>query len=205
MNSDEIKNYFSNPEQTPLQQIVDDIFIEKQIKLYIKRDDLIDAHINGNKFFKLKYNLIEAAEKNFSTLLSFGGAYSNHIYSLAYAGKKFDFSTIGVIRGEEHLPLNPTLQFARECGMKFYYLDRSDYRKKIFGRNYIKTKKIHLAISILFPRAEATNLPLRVVLKFLKDFRLIIIMCFVPAALAEQLRALLMARQSIQKCLVLLF
>lgn len=148
MNSEEIKNYFSLIRQTPLQLINDDIFSEKKIKLYIKRDDLIEDYISGNKYFKLKNNLIDAAENNYSTLLSFGGAYSNHIYSLAYAGKKFGFNTVGVIRGEEHLPLNPTLRFAKQCGMKFYYLSRSDYRikysdeilsrlKTIFGDFYL--------------------------------------------------------------------
>lgn len=130
MNPVEIKKFFSSVTKTPLQLIDDDIFLQKKIKLYIKRDDLIDEYISGNKFYKLKYNLIEAAENKYSTLLSFGGAYSNHIYSLAYAGKKFGFKTIGVIRGEEHLPLNPTLRFAKDCGMNLFYLKRSDYRKK---------------------------------------------------------------------------
>lgn len=130
MNKNEITKFFTPIDNTPLQEIDDELFIRKKIKLYIKRDDLIDQHISGNKFFKLKYNLIEAAENNFRTLLSFGGAYSNHIYSLAYAGKKFGFRTIGIIRGEEHIPLNPTLHFAKQCGMELFYLSRSDYRKK---------------------------------------------------------------------------
>lgn len=130
MNPEEIKNYFSVTPSTPLQFIDDQIFSERKIRLFVKRDDLTDEHISGNKFFKLKYNLIEAAEKGYKTLLSFGGAYSNHIYALASAGKRFGFNTIGVIRGEEHLPLNPTLEFAKECGMNFYYLSRTDYRKK---------------------------------------------------------------------------
>lgn len=130
MNPEEIKNYFSVTSSTPLQFIDDQIFSERKIRFFVKRDDLTDEHISGNKFFKLKYNLIEAAEKGYKTLLSFGGAYSNHIYALASAGKRFGFNTIGVIRGEEHLPLNPTLEFAKECGMNFYYLSRTDYRKK---------------------------------------------------------------------------
>lgn len=130
MNKNEITKFFTSTDNTPLQEIDDELFIRKKIKLYIKRDDLIDQHISGNKFFKLKYNLIEAADNNFRTLLSFGGAYSNHIYSLAYAGKKIGFKTIGIIRGEEHIPLNPTLNFAKQCGMELFYLSRSDYRKK---------------------------------------------------------------------------
>lgn len=86
--------------------------------------------MSGNKWYKLKYNIKEARKQGKDTLLTFGGAYSNHIYATASAGKIFDFNTIGIIRGEEHLPLNPTLKFAKENGMKIYYLDRTSYRKK---------------------------------------------------------------------------
>jgi len=86
--------------------------------------------MSGNKWYKLKYNLQEAQKQGKNTLLTFGGAYSNHIYAVAAAGNIFSFKTIGVIRGEEHLPLNPTISFARDMGMQIYYLDRSSYRKK---------------------------------------------------------------------------
>lgn len=99
-------------------------------KIYIKRDDLLHPAISGNKWRKLKYNLVEAANKGFNTILTFGGAYSNHIYAVASAGKLFGFKTIGIIRGEEHLPLNPTLTFAEECGMDIHYLDRTTYRSR---------------------------------------------------------------------------
>jgi 1-aminocyclopropane-1-carboxylate deaminase len=118
-----------NPE-TPLIEINDPQLVKNKIKLFIKREDLIDPYISGNKWFKLKYNLIEAKRPGYTKLLTFGGAYSNHIYSTAAAGKQYGFETVGVIRGEEHLPLNPTLSFAESCGMKFYYLDRSSYRNK---------------------------------------------------------------------------
>ena len=103
---------------------------ERKISLFIKREDLNHPKISGNKWHKLKHNLQEARKQGKDTLLTFGGAYSNHIYATAAAGKIFDFNTIGIIRGEEHLPLNPTLSFAKESGMKFFYLDRSSYRKK---------------------------------------------------------------------------
>ena len=70
---------------------------------------LIHPTISGNKWRKLKYNLIEAKKLGQKTLLTFGGAFSNHIHATASAGKIFGFNTIGIIRGEEHLPLNPTL------------------------------------------------------------------------------------------------
>jgi len=86
--------------------------------------------MSGNKWHKLKYNLQEARKQSKDTLLTFGGAYSNHIYAVAAAGKIFNYKSIGIIRGEEHLPLNPTLSFAKDSGMKLNYLDRISYRKK---------------------------------------------------------------------------
>lgn len=115
---------------TPLQKVEDDFLIQRGINLFIKREDLNDPEISGNKLHKLKYNLIKAEEDGYDTLLTFGGAYSNHIYATAAAGKRLGFITIGVIRGEKHLPLNPTLSFAKECGMKIIYMDRSTYRLK---------------------------------------------------------------------------
>ncbi|MGV0101597.1 hypothetical protein NSTCB13_00033 [Nostoc sp. DSM 114160] len=96
----------------PLQQINSEIARQAGVELYVLRLDLMHPWVNGNKWFKLKYNLLEAKEKNFTTLLTFGGAYSNHIYATAAAGNLFGFRTIGVIRGEERLPLNLTLSFA---------------------------------------------------------------------------------------------
>ena len=104
--------------------------IENNYEVYLLRIDLIHPFISGNKWFKLKYNLSEAKNLGLKTILTFGGAFSNHIYSTAAAGKEFGFETIGIIRGEEHLPLNPTLQFASDCGMKLVYVNRSDYRLK---------------------------------------------------------------------------
>lgn len=103
------------------------------IELYIKRDDLNHPLISGNKLRKLKYNLVEAREKSFSKIVTFGGAFSNHILATAAAGKEFGFETIGVIRGEElinQIDDNPTLLEARNLGMKFYFISREIYRNK---------------------------------------------------------------------------
>jgi len=103
------------------------------ISLEIKREDLLHPFISGNKFRKLKYNLLQAKAENQETVLTFGGAYSNHIAAVAYAGKEQGFKTIGVIRGEElgdKIAENPTLQFAQECGMKFEFVTRESYRFK---------------------------------------------------------------------------
>ncbi len=116
---------------SPVQAIEDDFLLEKKIKLFIKRDDLVNPEISGNKYRKLKYNLLEANRLSCDTLLTFGGAFSNHIYAIAAAGKHYDFKTIGIIRGEKHEPLNsPTLIFAESCGMKLHYISRENYKEK---------------------------------------------------------------------------
>ena len=125
----DLHSLFNLP-STPLQKVEDEFLTQRGINLYIKREDLNDPELSGNKLHKLKYNLLKADEEGYNTLLTFGGAYSNHIYATAAAGKRFGFNTIGIIRGEEHLPLNPTLRFAKSCGMNIVYMDRSTYRMK---------------------------------------------------------------------------
>jgi len=115
---------------TPLQKLNDPFLMPFGVEVFVKREDLIHPTISGNKFRKLKYNLQQAKKERFDTLLTFGGAYSNHIYATAAAGKIVDFKTIGIIRGEEHVPLNPTLSFAKSCGMDLHYLNRTTYRQK---------------------------------------------------------------------------
>lgn len=103
------------------------------ITLAIKREDLIHPYISGNKYRKLKYNIVEAKRQNVAKLLTFGGAFSNHIAAVAAVGKQFGFETVGVIRGEElavKVPENPTLQFAVNCGMKLKFVSRESYRQK---------------------------------------------------------------------------
>lgn len=103
------------------------------ISLYIKREDLLHPYISGNKFRKLKYNLAKAKKQNHQTLLTFGGAFSNHILAVAAAGKEYGFRTVGIIRGEElagKVPENPTLQRAQDFGMDFTFITREQYRNK---------------------------------------------------------------------------
>ncbi len=113
-----------------IQQINSKITREADVNLSVLRLDVMHPWVNGNKWFKLKYNLLEAKQKNFTKLLTFGGAYSNHIYATAAAGNLLGFHTIGVIRGEEKLPLNPTLSFAVQQGMELVYMSRQMYRQR---------------------------------------------------------------------------
>lgn len=102
------------------------------IQLSIKRLDCVHPTISGNKFFKLKYNFHHAQQLGYRRILSFGGAYSNHIFALAHAAHEFGFKSIGIIRGAELAlqPLNSHLQSVHELGMQLDFVSRTDYRRK---------------------------------------------------------------------------
>ena len=128
------------PLKVPLQKVINSLLEEKGLDVFIKREDLIHDRISGNKWRKLYYNLQEADAKKYATLITFGGAYSNHIAATAAAGKQFGFHTIGLIRGEAVQPLNSTLQYAVDCGMQLRYVSREDYRdktSKAFAEKYL--------------------------------------------------------------------
>lgn len=112
---------------------MNEIIVLDHFQVSIKRDDLLHPLISGNKFRKLKYNLEEAKKLQHDTLLTFGGAFSNHILAVAAAGNEFGFKTIGIIRGEElagKYSQNPTLQKAEQLGMNFVFVSREEYRYK---------------------------------------------------------------------------
>ncbi len=120
---------------SPLQEIRDPRLEERAIRLWIKRDDRLglaafpgDRGLSGNKWRKLKYNLHAARQAGQDTLLTFGGAHSNHIAAVASAGSLFGFQTIGFIRGEEPDGSTPTLRRARRCGMEIHFLSRREFR-----------------------------------------------------------------------------
>jgi len=106
------------------------------IKLYIKRDDLIHPEISGNKWRKLKWNLENALSLEKQTILTFGGAHSNHIAATASAANLFGLKSIGIIRGEEADLNNPTLKMARDVGMKIVPISRSEF-KRIEDRDFM--------------------------------------------------------------------
>jgi 1-aminocyclopropane-1-carboxylate deaminase len=115
---------------TPVQEIHDEIFHRAGVRLLVKREDLNHPLVSGNKWWKLLYNLAEAQKQGIKTILTFGGAYSNHIYATAAAACELGLNSIGIIRGEETLPLNATLQFAADQGMQLQYVSREAYRQK---------------------------------------------------------------------------
>jgi 1-aminocyclopropane-1-carboxylate deaminase len=143
------------------------LYQKKDVSVSIKREDLLHPVISGNKFRKLKYNIFEAKKQNQDTLLTFGGAYSNHIAATAYAGKYFGFKTIGVIRGDElgkdvtkTLQTNPTLKYAYENGMKFKFVSRSDYRNKT-EQYFIENLKTEFDDFYLIPEGGTNSLAVK--------------------------------------------
>lgn len=134
-----------------------------EITLHIKREDLIHPFISGNKFRKLKYNLLQAKAEKKSKLLTFGGAFSNHIAAVAYAGKENNLETIGIIRGEElasKILENPTLTFAQNCGMKFEFVTREVYKIKA-TKTFIENLEERHGDFYLVPEGGANRLAVK--------------------------------------------
>lgn len=119
--------------------------LDSPVQITIKRLDQIHPHISGNKFFKLKHNLLEAQKQAAKKIITFGGAYSNHIAAAAYAAHLFSFESIGIIRGEElaDKPLNHTLSKAQHFGMQLQFFSREKYRQKDTEAFLQQLKKEH--------------------------------------------------------------
>lgn len=116
--------------EPPIQEIQLPLLDVAGVRLLVLREDLNHTEIAGNKWWKLKYNLESACDQQHDTLLTFGGAYSNHIAATAAAAHEMGLSSIGIIRGEETFPINPTLGFATSKGMLLHYVSRDEYRHK---------------------------------------------------------------------------
>ncbi len=135
----------------------------KTVELYIKREDKIHPFVSGNKYRKLKYNLEEAKKLGFKTLLTFGGAFSNHIAAVASAGNLLGFKTIGVVRGEElvnKIPTNSTLSFAKENGMQFKFVTRESYRNKT-SKTFLNNLKDEYGVFYTIPEGGTNALAVK--------------------------------------------
>ncbi len=145
---------------TPLQSLVDASTERAGLRLFIKRDDLIHPTVSGNKWRKLKYVLQDAQEQGFETLLTFGGAWSNHLYATAAAGKALDLKTIGIVRGEEYREkLTATLQFCAAQGMELHFVSRENYRQKD-KLDFLENLKEKFNYPYLIPEGGSTPLAL---------------------------------------------
>lgn len=141
------------------EKIVTDWSEKAKINLYVKRDDLVHPSIIGNKWRKLKYNLQEAKRLSCKTLLTFGGAFSNHVHATAAAAKEYGFESIAIIRGEElNSESNPTLRFAKAHGMALRFVSRADFR--LFKDNP-ELLKMDLSGVYLLPEGGTNDLAIK--------------------------------------------
>lgn len=154
---------------TPIQELHDPIFEKAGVRVLIKREDLNHPYVSGNKWWKLKYNLEEAIQRGYNTLLTFGGAYSNHIYATAAASDELGLKSIGIIRGEETLPLNHTLSFAKRKGMELHFVSREMYRKKT-EQSFIDSLKNKFGDFYLIPEGGTNELAVKGVAEFAQTF-----------------------------------
>lgn len=120
-------------QKVPLQPLIWPEIASSKLNVYLRRDDLVSATYSGNKFYKLYHNMVAAIQSQKSIILSFGGAYSNHIHALAALGHELGLKTIGVIRGNQPETLSPTLQDAQAWGMTLYFINKRDYRDQSLG------------------------------------------------------------------------
>ena len=153
-----------------LQPIPHPAALRRGLRLLLWRDDLADPDLPGNKARKLKYNLRQARAEGHSRLLTFGGAYSNHLAAVAAAGRRFQLETVGLVRGEEHLPLNPTLARCAADGMRLHYLDRSTYRHRAEPALLADLQRAH-GPAYLLPEGGTNALALRGVAELIAELR----------------------------------
>lgn len=174
----------------------------KGYSLVIQREDLLHPFVSGNKFRKLKYNLQAAVAQTHDTLLTFGGAFSNHIAAVAAVGKEMDLKTIGIIRGEElaeKIIKNPTLSFAKDCGMQLHFVTRKAYRLKETNE-FIRNLKEQFGDFYLLPEGGTNDFAVKGCEEILPEKNSYSFIC-VPVGTGGTMAGLLKAADEGQKVL----
>ncbi|WP_372767755.1 1-aminocyclopropane-1-carboxylate deaminase/D-cysteine desulfhydrase [Pseudoalteromonas sp.] len=149
-----------NIDETPVQKIIHPVLVENNISLFVKRDDLTHPLISGNKWRKLKHNLIYAKQNNINQLISFSGAFSNHLYALAGASRLFNFDTKVIVRGPELDTNNPCLKFAAACGVKLTPINRLTYKKR-YDPDYLAELQQSKPKCLIIPEGGSNRLALK--------------------------------------------
>ncbi|WP_237064714.1 1-aminocyclopropane-1-carboxylate deaminase/D-cysteine desulfhydrase [Microbulbifer guangxiensis] len=136
----------------PYEQLPEELY--PGVDVWIRRDDLLDPLISGNKAYKLLFNLIEAREQGAEKIITCGGAWSNHIHAVAAAGRRFGFQTIGIIRGERPKQLSATLQDAERFGMELRFVTRDLYRQRS-DKDFLNLLGLDASSSLFIPEGGA--------------------------------------------------
>jgi len=155
---------------SPLQKIEHPLLDLWQLTLFVKRDDLLHPEISGNKWRKLKYNLLEARRQKLDHILSFGGAYSNHIHALAAAGFHFGFKTSAIIRGESWYANNPTLKQALAWGMELQFVTRQEYKQRAEPA-YLQSLQNAYPKAFIVPEGGSNRFAIRGVMEALQEIQ----------------------------------
>lgn len=156
---------------TPIQEIKSSLLKKAEVSVFVKREDLNHPFVSGNKWWKLKYNLEEAERQGNSTLLTFGGAFSNHIYATAAASRELGLKSIGIIRGEEISILNKTLRFAKDQGMQLHFVSRETYRQKT-EEEFVSQLKKQFGDFYLIPEGGTNSLAIQGVAEFAEQLKM---------------------------------
>ncbi len=191
----ELEKIFSPSVLTKLQH---PLLEQKKIQLWVKRDDLIHPIISGNKWRKLKYILDHALSKGAKTIISMGGAYSNHLHALAYVGKQLNLNTVGYIRGEQPKKISPTLQDLQLWGMELRFVSRAQYREL---RNYKQFDQLpnRQKDEYWLPEGGATALALKGVAEIIAEIDLEFDVLCVPCGTGTTLAGLIEASSACYK------
>ncbi|MFN3999124.1 1-aminocyclopropane-1-carboxylate deaminase/D-cysteine desulfhydrase [Algoriphagus sp.] len=155
-------------EPIPLQILSHSLLNERRVHVAVLRLDKIHPVVSGNKFYKLKYNLEEAKRLEEKTLLTFGGAFSNHIYATASAAKLAGFQSIGIIRAEDADKGNPTLAHAQTMGMELHFISRESYRQKN-SPEFLKNLKAQFGDFYLIPEGGTNEFAIKGTKEIMSD------------------------------------
>lgn len=149
-----------HPQPIRFDQLTHPLLDQKQVVIQVMRLDQVHQAVSGNKFFKLKHNLKEALAQNHKQVLTFGGAYSNHIYATAAAAREVGLNSVGIIRGELHDEQNPTLIYARTAGMILQGIPREQYREKN-NSTFLENLRKRFGEFYLIPEGGTNSLAIR--------------------------------------------
>lgn len=144
----------------PLIRLEDELLASLGVEVTVARLDLVDPLISGNKWFKLKYNLMQALDQGATHIVSFGGAYSNHLHALAAACNRLGLKSTAILRGELVTPLNPTLSDCESWGMKFFPVTRAHYREKA-SPQFNQKLRDQLGMFYLLPEGGSNTLAVK--------------------------------------------
>lgn len=168
---------------------------QKNIELWLKRDDLIHPVISGNKWRKLKYILNHVLTRKAHTMVSMGGAYSNHLHALAYTGKQLNIKTKGFVRGERPRKLNPTLEDIFDWGMELQFVSRSDYKKLREFKHHNELPDLQKG-EYWLPEGGSTELALQGIEEIMSEIEMDIDFICVPCGTATTLAGLVGAKEN---------